>query len=84
MTSDQLALAQNAAERLGPKGFMVYSTCSIEVEEGPQLVARLLAGSRLELLSETQRLPQAEGGDGGYHALLRRRPVQSSGAKLGP
>ncbi|MBX9938275.1 MAG: 16S rRNA (cytosine(967)-C(5))-methyltransferase RsmB [Candidatus Obscuribacterales bacterium] len=39
----QKALLENAAEMLRPGGVLVYSTCSIEPEEGPDIVESFLA-----------------------------------------
>jgi 16S rRNA (cytosine967-C5)-methyltransferase len=38
----QTALLENAAEMLRPGGMLVYSTCSIEPEEGPEIVESFL------------------------------------------
>ncbi len=39
----QAALLANAAARLRPGGVLVYAVCSLEAEEGPERIARLLA-----------------------------------------
>ena len=39
----QAKLLDNAVRTLKPGGLLVYCTCSLEVEEGPQQIARLLA-----------------------------------------
>ena len=39
----QAALLTNAAAQLRPGGVLVYSVCSLEAEEGPDRIARLLA-----------------------------------------
>ena len=41
-TQDRLLAA--AADMVGPGGLLVYCTCSLEPEEGPERVAKLLAG----------------------------------------
>jgi len=47
----QLAILQAAASALAPGGRLVYSTCSLEPEEGEEVVAQLLSGSpELQLL----------------------------------
>ena len=40
----QAALLVNAAAQLRPGGYLVYAVCSLEAEEGPDRIARLLAG----------------------------------------
>ncbi len=55
LTRLQTALLNNAAKLVRPGGLLVYSTCSIEKEEGPQIVAQFLAEHsdfQLEDLSE--------------------------------
>jgi 16S rRNA (cytosine967-C5)-methyltransferase len=50
-----------------PGGRLVYSVCSIEPEEG----ANLVRAQGLEVVKEALRLPSPHGGDGGYAALLQ-------------
>lgn len=85
---EQERLLTAALARVRPGGAVVHSTCSLEPEEGAQLVRRVLtANPEFELETELASLPAsaAEGGplDGGYAArLVRTRPV---GAKpVGP
>ena len=55
---------------------MVYATCSILPSENQAQVSRFLdspAGKNFTLLSEKRILPQDEGFDGFYMALLERR-----------
>jgi 16S rRNA (cytosine967-C5)-methyltransferase len=67
-------LLDAVAPHLEPGGRLVYATCSIEPEENGQVVAAFLRrnpdfaemGSRLFL-------PQRDGSDGGYYAVLERR-----------
>ena len=44
LTALQQRLLQKAATLLKPGGTLVYCTCSLELEEGEQAIARLLAG----------------------------------------
>jgi 16S rRNA (cytosine967-C5)-methyltransferase len=44
----QARLLDNAAHLVKPGGFLVYCTCSLEPEEGPRQVERLLAGQPFE------------------------------------
>ncbi|MBK7939326.1 MAG: RNA methyltransferase [Lewinellaceae bacterium] len=58
-----------------PGGRMVYATCSILPSENREQVARFLeseAGKKFRLLDEKSILPQDEGFDGFYMALLGR------------
>jgi len=60
---------------LKPSGRMVYATCSILPSENQQQVARFLAseaGKSFKLLEEKRILPQDEGFDGFYMALLEK------------
>ena len=52
MATLQGRLLQNAASLLKPGGTLVYCTCSLEPEEGPQAIAKLLASG-----SELRRAP---------------------------
>jgi 16S rRNA (cytosine967-C5)-methyltransferase len=59
-----------------PGGLMVYATCSIMPAENEQQVQHFLqseAGAAFQLLSERHILPQDEGFDGFYMALIARK-----------
>ncbi len=67
-------LLRAAAERLRPGGRIVYSTCSLEPEENGEVVKAFLRGNaHFSLEKEDFSLPQENGGDGFYAALLRRQ-----------
>ena len=58
-------------------GRMLYATCSILPSENQQQVEKFMAseaGKKFRLLEERQILPQDEGFDGFYLALLEREP----------
>jgi 16S rRNA (cytosine967-C5)-methyltransferase len=62
----QVALLENALERLAPGGRLVYSTCSLEREENEDVVAAV--GAHVERL--WRRLPGVDRGDGFFAAVL--------------
>lgn len=70
----QLKLLASACERLKPGGRLVYSTCSIDPDEN-QAVTREIVQIRpdLEILEQHDHTP-GKPADGGYQALLRRKP----------
>ena len=76
----QLRILENAAENLKPGGAIVYSVCSILMDEGPDVIHRFLRGRvgekrredmGWELEYENYLLPQPARHDGGYTARLR-------------
>ena len=75
MAALQVELAQNVLKHLRPGGQAVYSTCSIEPEENEQVVDRLLEHDRsLSCTKVARSLPQEDGFDGAFAALIVRRP----------
>ena len=70
----QTSILENALPCLKPGGRIVYSTCSIEAEENDALVASFLKDHpELRLEKQHQALPQTDGTDGAYAALLVTR-----------
>jgi 16S rRNA (cytosine967-C5)-methyltransferase len=76
LSARQAELLEAAARMAKPGGVLVYSTCSIEPEEGPQ-VARWLTGNdpRMALLRERPVEPAGADDplrwhDGGYVAIF--------------
>lgn len=76
----QLRILENAAANLKPGGALVYSVCSILLDEGPDVIHRFLRGkvgeTRREDLGweveyENYQLPVPAWHDGGYVARLR-------------
>ncbi len=75
LRNTQQEILQNYSAITKPGGRMVYATCSILPSENQQQVERFLAseaGMSFKLLEERRILPQDEGFDGFYMALLER------------
>jgi 16S rRNA (cytosine967-C5)-methyltransferase len=69
----QRNILEAALPCLKPGGRLVYSTCSIEPEENEEQIERFLAGHPgLEPAGTRQALPQRDGTDGAFAAMLRR------------
>ena len=68
-------LLERAIGLTKPGGHAVYSTCSIDREENEEVVAAAQAKHpELELVASKLTLPEAGKHDGGFFAVLRRRP----------
>jgi 16S rRNA (cytosine967-C5)-methyltransferase len=73
MPKRQIALLRAVLPLRKPKGFLVYSTCSLEPEENEEVVRRVLAEtSSLRLEAERASLPFRDGFDGAFAAKLVR------------
>jgi 16S rRNA (cytosine967-C5)-methyltransferase len=69
----QRAILDGAATRIRVGGRVVYSTCSLEVEEDEGLVADWLKDHpNFELIREKKLFPPKDGTDGAYAAILKR------------
>ena len=89
----QQQILETAAQYAKPTGRILYSTCTLEPAENQQVVAAFLAahpdwqaaGFKHPLTGETvtalQLLPQQDGVDGFYLALLERRETAAAGAE---
>ena len=74
LTALQDAILRNAATRVARGGRLVYSTCSIDVDEDAQRVRAFLdVSSAFRLEEERLTLPVPGRCDGGWVARLRRR-----------
>ena len=75
----QCGILRNALTALAPGGRLVYSTCSLEHEEGEDVVDRVLSENRrlLALEQSWRRLPGMDRGDGFYAAVILSRKSAS-------
>lgn len=70
----QAAILESAAARLNPGGRLVYSTCSLELEENEGQIDRWLTRHADYRLVDSKKLfPPESGTDGAYAALLVKK-----------
>jgi 16S rRNA (cytosine967-C5)-methyltransferase len=73
MQQRQIEIIRALIPLLKPKGALVYSTCSLELEENEKVVRRMLAEPpALRLEAERDSLPFRDGFDGAFAARLIR------------
>jgi 16S rRNA (cytosine967-C5)-methyltransferase len=70
----QSRILLTAASRVKPGGRLVYSTCSIDEHENESIVRAFVEANPDWSLERDLRSVPGRPGDGGYAALLRRRP----------
>ena len=68
----QARMLRACATRLRPGGRILYAVCSLEPEEGRDLVAAVAPECGLEVVEEHDWTPEEHACDGFFHALLRR------------
>jgi 16S rRNA (cytosine967-C5)-methyltransferase len=68
----QKAIFDSAATLVKPGGQLVYSTCSLELEENEQQVASFVAGHQDFKLKKQQLIMPSGKNDGGFAVLLAR------------
>jgi 16S rRNA (cytosine967-C5)-methyltransferase len=74
LAAKQKQILSNAAEVLKPRGRLVYSTCSVELEENEEVIQEFLArDDRFRLASTVRTWPQREGCDGFFIVTLEKR-----------
>lgn len=73
LAATQRAILNNAGKYVKSSGVIVYSTCTLLKEENSDIVAGFLADNKnFTVVSETQYLPDGNGTDGFYVAVIRR------------
>jgi 16S rRNA (cytosine967-C5)-methyltransferase len=68
----QRALLDRCLARVCDGGRLVYAVCSLEPEEGPDVVAHVVRARGAVLREEHQWTPEDQASDGFYFALLER------------
>ncbi len=68
----QQKLLQNSVKLIGSEGIIWYLTCSILKDENERLLQELCSGFGLEIVYTKTILPNENGWDGGFAALLNR------------
>lgn len=71
----QAQILREAAMALSPTGRLVYAVCSLEPEEGPEIVAAAARDLGLRVEHEERWTPESHGTDGFFLASLRRGPA---------
>ncbi len=74
LAAKQKQILKNAAEMVRLRGRLVYSTCSVELEENEEVIEEFLArDGRFKLEKTVRTWPHKEGADGFYIAAFERR-----------
>ncbi|HEU0252129.1 MAG TPA: 16S rRNA (cytosine(967)-C(5))-methyltransferase RsmB [Pyrinomonadaceae bacterium] len=74
LAAKQRRILKNAAEMVRLRGRLVYSTCSVELEENEEVIAEFLArDGRFKLEKTVRTWPHKEGADGFFIAAFERR-----------
>ncbi len=79
MAAAQLSLMRYSAERLKPKGRLIYSTCSVEPEENRGVIEKFLA-ERRDIHEEALPAILPESVHDGFHLDLMGPEIGADGA----
>ena len=70
LAKQQRQILSQAVRMVKPGGRLIYSTCSVEVEENEDVIAQVI-DDRFEILKTMRTWPQHDGADGFFIAALR-------------
>lgn len=74
LAQQQKQILRRAIEVVKPGGRLVYSTCSVELEENEEVIDEVLASDeRFQLLKTIRTWPQREGCDGFFISVFQHR-----------
>tara|TARA_Y100000589_G_scaffold316012_1_gene340274 strand:- start:123 stop:1415 length:1293 start_codon:yes stop_codon:yes gene_type:complete len=68
----QFRILKNALRCLSPGGYIIYSTCTLNIFENEKVVDKILKLGDLELIDSTKIWPHKGLGEGHYYAYLRK------------
>ena len=68
----QIRILKNALRCLSPGGYIIYSTCTLNVFENEQVVEHVLEQNNLELIKSAKIWPQQGLGEGHFYAFIRK------------
>jgi 16S rRNA (cytosine967-C5)-methyltransferase len=73
LAEQQKQMLSRAAEVVKPDGRLIYSTCSVELEENEGVIEVMRDDRRFRLLKTTRTWPHVQGSDGFFIAVFEKR-----------
>ena len=74
LAEQQKLILRHAIEMVNPGGRLIYSTCSVELEENEEVIDAVLANDpRFQVVKTTRTWPQRDGCDGFFISVFERR-----------
>ena len=68
----QIRILKNSLRCLSPGGYLIYSTCTLNVLENESVIEHILEIENLELVESVKIWPQKGLGEGHYYAFIRK------------
>ena len=68
----QIRILKNALRCLSPGGYIIYSTCTLNLVENEQVINHILDQGNLELIESTKIWPHQGLGEGHFYAFIRK------------